>query len=62
MKFVMQIVLGNDSMKDGHDVRKKLVELSEDHFGPLALAGPGDQGLIRDRDGNTVGYWKVTTK
>jgi len=62
MKFLIAISLGNATMKSGQDIRAKLAELSADHSGPLAFAEPGDRGMIRDDDGNTVGYWKVTKR
>ena len=60
MRFRLQILLGNDAMKTGADVRAKLADLAKDERGPIAFAELGDQGLIRDDNGNTVGFWKVT--
>lgn len=59
MKIVIEVELGNDAMRTMDDV----VTALDEHFCAQAL-GPhelqeGEDGRIRDLNGNTVGRWEV---
>jgi hypothetical protein len=58
MKFKLKIELGNAEMTSFSDVAGALTELANRVRGfRLEL---GDNGGLRDINGNTVGAWKVT--
>lgn len=57
MRFVLALYMGNEAMCDADDIRDAL------HRTAAKLQGTkpeiGDSGVIRDRNGNTVGAWHV---
>jgi hypothetical protein len=59
MKFTLEIELGNEAMQAPLDV-DMAVEKSLDNFDDFTPFNRGDSGILRDRNGNRVGGWKVT--
>jgi hypothetical protein len=60
MKFTLEIELGNDAMRTPWDVAGALssaVMALQDNSRDLA---DGENGILRDFNGNTVGGWKVS--
>ena len=61
MKFTLEIELGNEAMRDSHDVSEALLGLrTKFHGRPSYFDGGNDEGTIYDENGNTVGKWEVT--
>jgi hypothetical protein len=58
-KFKLEIRLGNAAMMDLRDVRGAMLNV----MGQMAQAyfrdDPAPQGIIMDKNGNTVGEWSV---
>ena len=52
-KFKLEIELGNESMQTKSDVRFALAQVSY-----AASMRSDDAGVIRDTNGNTVGWWR----
>ena len=58
MKLVIKIDLGNEEMQTPEHVRKALVR-SKVMSGSESPYEDGDEGLIFDENGNSVGSWYV---
>lgn len=61
MKFILEINLGNDAMREAQDVGHALERVAERLFGRAGREelGIGDDGPIRDLNGNAVGRWEI---
>ena len=60
MTFKLTIRFGNDAMLDGADLAQAL-RLIANTLEPRTEEGlPGCDSKVRDRNGNTVGSWKIT--
>lgn len=57
--FTLSIELGNDAMTDPLDVANALREVAGRIEGAFNLTR-GDDGFVRDENGNTVGRWAVS--
>ncbi len=61
MKFILRIDLGNEAMREPLDVADALREVQEKlattKGTPLRV---NEGGYIRDRNGNSVGEWRVS--
>lgn len=58
MKFVAEIEMKNSAFVENHDeLRRCLADAAESVSEDPA---PGEQGTIKDSNGNTVGHWEVT--
>lgn len=61
MRFVLEIELGNDAMRDGCDVaaalRRVRAQIENIPFGGLT---PGRGEAIIDENGNKVGEWRIS--
>ena len=51
--FTATIYLGNEAMKDRTDLADALLRLSNE------ILEEARSGVIRDVNGNTVGYWSI---
>ncbi len=51
-RFTLTIELGNDAMRTRADVGRALAQLAR------SPRFSGDEGKIRDENGNTVGSWR----
>lgn len=64
MIFRLEIELGNAAMLTGEDVggalRKVARRVEELGAGPEREFAAGEEGSIRDENGNTVGRWAVS--
>ena len=62
MKFTLEIQLGNDAMQNGADVaellRKVAARIESNPFDSYNDDGEFG-GVLKDRNGNTVGKWEV---
>lgn len=59
MKFKLEINLGNDAMRSLGDIRDALRELiTKTRAYPCVIE---DRCKIFDKNGNSVGYWEVTS-
>lgn len=56
MQFTLKIELGNDAMRTNEDVAEALANVAR----VFDLTTPGDAPIF-DRNGNTIGSWKVTS-
>ena len=60
MKFNLTIELGNEAMTAGANVAKalerSLLDAERNMFSALQA---GDEGVVRDVNGNSVGHWQV---
>lgn len=63
MKIVFEIELGNDRMQTPSDVSQAIQRAMAGATRPglWAPLEPGDDGRLRDDNGNTVGEWKVSS-
>lgn len=64
MRFVAEILLGNEAMQSRADVFETLraALLVEPFEGDASLTAPlrrAESGSLRDANGNTVGSWRV---
>lgn len=59
MKFTLEIELGNDAMQTRRDVESALRKLGQNVKYMSDPPEDGDEGTIRDDNGNTVGKWTV---
>ncbi len=63
MRLVVQIDLGNEAMQSRRDVHEALRRsLMVEGFEEASLFVPleeGEEGRLRDENGNSVGLWKV---
>ena len=60
MKFVLEIELGNEGMQSGEQVAGAIRRVATKIDSPFDnWEMEGDQGIIRDINGNTVGKWVV---
>ncbi len=55
MKFILEIELGNDAMRNRADVARKLKEVAADL---VKVYSDRESARIRDLNGNTVGKWE----
>lgn len=63
MQFKLEIETGNEAMQNEDDIARALEDLAVWLQGTV-LRGPGgdivvNDGVVRDRNGNTVGRWEV---
>lgn len=59
MKFYLQIELGNEEMRTGVDVSIALHKVAN-HVKNVGTGwSPFDEYIIKDKNGNTVGYYGV---
>jgi hypothetical protein len=58
-KFVLEIELGNDAMQTGSDIASAIRRVA-DHVEEMGTAVVAFKETIRDLNGNSVGYFKVT--
>ncbi len=59
MKFTLEIELGNEAMQTRNDVEWALRKLGQEVKYLSEIPEDGDEGPIRDENGNTVGKWEV---
>ena len=63
MRLVVQIDLGNEGMQSRRDVheafRRSLMVEGFQGAGVFIPLEVGEEGRLRDENGNTVGLWKV---
>jgi len=63
MKFKLVIELGNDAMLTHHDIRVALIGVTNRLRHTLdGLPLKGQEGVIQDDNGQTVGRWEFTGK
>lgn len=63
MKFVLEIEIGNEAMRDWVDISQALIGMARKfemrHNADVEL-GQWDTSAVRDSNGNTVGQWEIT--
>ena len=59
MKFRLEIQLGNEAMQTRLDLETALRPLGHNLAYMCDPPEDGDEGTIRDENGNTVGKWEV---
>jgi hypothetical protein len=59
VKLVLEVELGNEAMRSLHDVREALNESLLSPRGMFSDLREGEEGSLRDINGNTVGRWEV---
>lgn len=59
MKLRIEIKFGNDAMQTYQDARTALLKASKSMESFGEFPNDGDDGKIRDENGNTVGAWSV---
>lgn len=58
--FVLEITLGNDAMRTGYDVMSALSRVATNGLYRDEVLSPStESGKIKDRNGNTVGFYQV---
>lgn len=60
MKFTLEIELGNEAMQTRDDIEEALRNLGQNLRYMSDPPSVGDDGVIIDYNGNTVGKWEVT--
>jgi hypothetical protein len=58
MTFTLKIELGNDAMQTGDDVNLALKSIFN-RTSECDVLSKGNEGSIRDLNGNSVGSWEV---
>ena len=58
MKFILEIELGNEAMRNADNVRFALDSVDVTNYNDDDLF-PTGKHVIRDHNGNTVGKWEV---
>jgi len=62
-QFILQIKLGNSAMKSNFDLGSKLMGIGNQiTYGSKEILTSGEKTLIKDLNGNTVGFYQVTGK
>lgn len=61
MKIVIEIELGNEAMQTMNDVRDALEESLLGRKGNFSALRRGEESIITDLNGNTVGRWEVVS-
>jgi hypothetical protein len=57
MKFVLEIYLNNESMREYSPDIRHAINLSLGHW--VTMPEVGDKTIIRDKNGTKVGHWEV---